>query len=96
MQHSLSGEEACCLHLFFPHLGDMHVIKLEDLEGAALITARSRAVSAPCHQCGHCSARAHSRYRRRLRDGAPRRATAAASDQPAAICSRYARPSQLR
>ena len=68
MQHSPAGEEACCLRLFFPHLGDLHVDKVEDLEDAVLITARSRAVDAACHRCGLSSARVHSRYRRRLHD----------------------------
>jgi transposase len=68
VQHSPAGEEACCLRLFFPHLGDLHVDKVEDLEDAVLITARSRAVDAACHRCGLSSARVHSRYRRRLHD----------------------------
>jgi transposase len=68
VQHSPAGEEACCLRLFFPHLGDLHAGKVEDLEDAVLITARSRAVDAACHRCGLSSARVHSRYRRRLHD----------------------------
>ena len=43
MQHSLAGEEACCLDVFFPYLADLHVDKVEDLGDAVLITARSRA-----------------------------------------------------
>jgi transposase len=68
VQHPLAGEEACCLHLFFPHLADLHVDKIEDLGGAVLITARSRTADAACHRCGLSSARVHSRYRRRLHD----------------------------
>ena len=68
MQHCLAGEEACCLRLFFPHLGDLHVDKVEDLGNAVLITARSRAADAACHRCGLSSARVNSRYRRRLHD----------------------------
>jgi transposase len=68
VQHSLAGEEACCLHLFFPYLGDLDVSKVEDLGNAVLVTARSRAVEAACHRCGLSSARVHSRYRRRLDD----------------------------
>ena len=68
MQHSLAGEEACCLHLFFPHLGDLQAGKVEDLENAVLITARSRAADAACRRCGLSSARVNSRYRRRLHD----------------------------
>ncbi len=40
MQHSLAGEEACCLDVFFPYLADLHVDKVEDLGDAVLITAR--------------------------------------------------------
>jgi transposase len=68
VQHSLAGEEACCLHLLFPHLGDLEVDKVEDLENAVLITARSRAADANCRRCGLSSARVNSRYRRRLHD----------------------------
>ena len=68
VQHPLAGEEACCLHLFFPHLDDLHVDKVEDAKSAVLITARSRAAEASCHRCGLWSARVHSRYRRRLHD----------------------------
>ncbi len=41
MQHSLAGEEACCLGMFFPHLADLQAGKIEDLGNAVLITARS-------------------------------------------------------
>ena len=68
MQHSLAGEEACCLHLFFPHLGDLQVDRVEDLGNAVLIKARSRAGDTPCYGCGLSSARVNSRYRRRLHD----------------------------
>lgn len=68
MQHPLAGDEACCLHLFFPHLDDLHVDKVEDDGSAVLITARSGAAKAPCPQCGVSSGRVHSRYRRRLHD----------------------------
>jgi transposase len=68
VQHSLAGEEACCLHLLFPHLGDLEAGKVEDLQSAVLITARSRAADANCRRCGLSSARVNSRYRRRLHD----------------------------
>ena len=68
MQHSPAGEEACCLHLFFPHLADLQVDKVENLENAVLITARSRTADATCRGCGLSSARVNSRYRRRLHD----------------------------
>ena len=68
MQHSLAGEEACCLNLFFPHLADLQVDRIENLENAVLITARSRASGATCHRCGWSSARVNSRYRRQLHD----------------------------
>ena len=68
MQHSAAGEEACCLHLFFPHLAGLQVDKIENLENTVLITARSRAADAACRRCGLSSARINSRYRRRLHD----------------------------
>ena len=68
MQHSLAGEEACCLGVFFPYLADLQVNKVEDLGNGVLITARSRAGDASCHGCGLSSARVNSRYRRRLHD----------------------------
>jgi transposase len=54
--------------LFFPHLADLHVDKIEDLGNAVLVTARSRAAEAACHRCGTSSARVNSRYRRQLHD----------------------------
>jgi len=68
VQHSPAGEEACCLHLLSPHLADLQVDKIENLENAVLITARSRAADAACRRCGLSSARVNSRYRRRLHD----------------------------
>jgi transposase len=68
VQHSAAGEEACCLHLFFPHLAGLQVDKIENLENTVLITARSRAADAACRRCGLSSARINSRYRRRLHD----------------------------
>jgi transposase len=68
VQHSLAGDEACCLRLIFPHLGGLQVGKVEDGGNAVLITARARGVEAPCHRCGVPSGRVHSRYRRRLHD----------------------------
>jgi hypothetical protein len=47
VQHSLAGEEACCLHVFFPYLADLQVDKVEDLGNGVLITARSRAGTRP-------------------------------------------------
>jgi hypothetical protein len=46
-------------------LGNLEVGKVEDLENAVLITARSRAADAACRPCGLSSARVSSRYRRR-------------------------------
>jgi transposase len=66
--HSLAGEEACCLNLFFPHLADLHVDKVEDLGESVCVTARSRAAEAACPRCGVLSARVNSRYRRQLHD----------------------------
>ena len=68
MQHSLAGEEACCLYLFFPHLSGIQAGKVEDFRNAVLITARSREAEAACHRCGVSSAQVNSRYRRRLQD----------------------------
>jgi transposase len=68
VQHCLAGEEACCLHLFFPHLDGLHVDKVEEMGSGVLITARSRAAEGACHRCGGPSARIHSRYWRRLGD----------------------------
>jgi transposase len=68
VQHPLAGEEACCLYLLFPHLSGLQVDKVEDAGDAVLITARSRAAEAVCHQCGLSSAQVNSRYRRRLHD----------------------------
>jgi hypothetical protein len=47
VQHSPAGEEACCLHAFFPYLADLRAGKVEDLGNAVLITARSRAGMRP-------------------------------------------------
>ena len=68
MQHLSAGEEACCLRLFFPHLADLHVGRVEELGSGVLIAARSRVAEAACHRCGVPSARVHSRYQRRLHD----------------------------
>jgi len=69
VQHSLAGEEACCLlRLLFPHLGGLQVGGVEDSGNAVLITARACEAEASCRQCGVPSARVHSRYRRRLDD----------------------------
>jgi hypothetical protein len=50
VQHLLAGEGACCLNLFLPHLGDLHVDKVEDAGNAVLIMARARAAEAACHR----------------------------------------------
>ena len=68
MQHSPAGMNACCLDVFFPHLGDLHVDNVEDRDGVVLITARARVADGVCHQCEVPSGRVHSRYRRRLHD----------------------------
>jgi transposase len=64
----MAGEGACCLNLFLPHLGDLHVDKVEDAGDAVVIMARARAADATCRRCGLSSARVNSRYRRRLQD----------------------------
>jgi transposase/DNA-binding CsgD family transcriptional regulator len=68
VQHSLAGEDACCLDVFFPYLADLQVGKVEDRGNAVLITARSRVVGAACHRCGLSSPRVSSRYWRGVHD----------------------------
>ena len=68
MHHFPAGEEACCLHLFLPHLDGLQIDKVEDAGNAVLVTARSRTTDAARHRCGLSSSRVHSRYRRRLHD----------------------------
>jgi hypothetical protein len=36
VQRPLAGGEACCLPLFFPHLADLHIDKIEDWESLAV------------------------------------------------------------
>jgi transposase len=69
--HHQAGGEACCLDLLFPHLRALHIDKVEEAGNAVVITARTRAQQAACHQCGASSARVNSRYRRRLADVGP-------------------------
>jgi hypothetical protein len=68
VQHSLAGDDACCLRLLFPHLDGLQVGKVEDAGSGVLVTARACGAEAACHRCGVSSGRVHSRYRRRLHD----------------------------
>ncbi|WP_460348373.1 hypothetical protein [Actinoallomurus acanthiterrae] len=62
MLHSTAGEGACCVHLLFPALKDLHVQGVEDHGDAVLITARTTTQEESCPECGVSSARVHSRY----------------------------------
>ncbi|AWS42516.1 hypothetical protein DKM19_15290 [Streptosporangium sp. 'caverna'] len=68
VQYASAGEEACCVHLLFPHLSQVHVQAIEHDQGGVLITARVRADQASCHRCAISAVRRHSHYRRRLHD----------------------------
>jgi transposase len=68
VQHPPTGEEACCLHLFFPYLAEVHVDKVEEHRAGVRITARTRGAEAACHLCGVSSTRVNCRYRRYLHD----------------------------
>jgi transposase len=54
----------------FPHLRGLQVDGAEGTAEAVVIFARSRSAGAACPWCGTWSARVHSRYARRLADGA--------------------------
>jgi hypothetical protein len=45
------------VRLFFPHLDDLHIDKVEDCGEMALITERSRTAEAACHRRGLSSIR---------------------------------------
>jgi transposase len=63
----------------FPHLRGLHVEGVEGTAKAVVIFARSRSAGAACPSCGTWSVRVHSRYARRLADGA-------AAGRPVVIC----------
>ena len=63
----------------FPHLRGLQVDGVEGTAKAVVIFARSRSPGASCPWCGAWSARVHSRYARRLADGA-------AGGRPVVIC----------
>jgi transposase len=63
----------------FPHLRGLQVDGVEGTANAVVIFARSRSAGAACPYCGTWSARVHSRYARRLDDGA-------AGGRPVVIC----------
>ena len=54
----------------FPHLRGLQVDWVEGTAEAVVIFARSGSAEASCPSCGTWSARVHSRYARRLADGA--------------------------
>ncbi|MEO3829686.1 ISL3 family transposase [Actinomadura sp. B10D3] len=68
MLHARTGENPCRVDLVFPHLKDVQVDSLTEVEDGVVVTARTQTTSAVCHQCGTPAARRHSRYRRRLHD----------------------------
>jgi transposase len=70
---------ALLLPELFPHLGGVQVDGVEGTTKAVVIFARSRSAGAVCPSCGAWSARVHSRYPRRLADGA-------AGGRPVVIC----------
>jgi transposase len=63
----------------FPHLRGLQVDGVEGTAEAVVIFARSGAAGAACPSCGTWSSRVHSRYGRRLADGA-------AGGRPVVIC----------
>src|SRR5579875_2140881 len=63
----------------FPHLRCLQVDGIEATAEAVMIWARCRAAGAACPSCGMWSSRVHSRYERRLADGA-------AGGRPVLIC----------
>jgi zinc-finger of transposase IS204/IS1001/IS1096/IS1165 len=63
----------------FPHLRGLEVEGVQVTAEAVVIFARPGAAGAACPWCGTWSARVHSRYGRRLADGA-------AGGRPAVIC----------
>ncbi|MGH3094828.1 MAG: ISL3 family transposase, partial [Streptosporangiales bacterium] len=67
-----SGQERDGELLFrlLPHLRGLYVDEIEATARVVVIWARSAAVEAPCPSCGAWSSRVHSRYQRRLGDGA--------------------------
>jgi hypothetical protein len=68
VQHSLAGEEACCLGVFFPYLAELQVDKVEDLGNAVLpgqqlsLRRRARIWLRP-RIAGHAIRRPGSRWR---------------------------------
>src|ERR1700716_2630486 len=58
------------LEVLLPHLDGLCVERVECGTDSVTISARPRAAEAVCPRCQDCSARVHSRYVRRLSDGA--------------------------
>jgi zinc-finger of transposase IS204/IS1001/IS1096/IS1165 len=66
--HARRGQEPCCVDLLFPHLKEVQVDDVFEVEQGVVVTARTRTTQAVCHGCGEAAVRRHSRYRRRLHD----------------------------
>jgi transposase len=58
------------LGVLFPHLGGLRVDRVEDAGQEVVIWACPGSAGASCPRCGTWSARVHSRYTRRVADGA--------------------------
>jgi len=67
---SAAARTAVDLAVLLPHLRGLHVDQVECGADDVAIDARSRSMEAACRSCGVCSSRVHSRYGRRLQDGA--------------------------
>jgi len=70
---------ALLLPELFPHLRGLQVDGVEGTAEAVVVFARSASAGAACPWCGRWSGRVHSRYARRLADGA-------AGGRPVVIC----------
>ena len=66
----LSCGSACGLELLLPHLAGVVVERVDQLPGLVCIWVRARGAGGTCPRCGVVSSRVHSRYQRRLADGA--------------------------
>lgn len=58
------------LETLFPHLAGLEVLGVESRADELVIRARTRTEQSTCWNCGEPSWRVHSRYGRRLQDGA--------------------------
>ncbi|MGH3215569.1 MAG: transposase family protein [Trebonia sp.] len=67
------------LQLLFPHLRGLRVDRVDGTGQAVVIWACPGSAGAPCPRCGTWSSRVHSRYARRVTDGA-------AGGRPVVIC----------